>query len=187
MAPCHLIFLVTLQILRPVVTDERDDAWGGRGGDGRGGWEGGGVFGVRSISHWPVPTARASGKCSSPWTSSSPGTLRSEFGRGETQGRVLEGAACRPALLTCPSVLLQSGAMGGEPLNTFYTQLVLMPQVLQYVQYVLLGLGGLLLLVPVIYQLRSQVSRQGGRTLCSGLVGFISCTSSRSSPFRILL
>lgn len=104
MAPCHLIFLVTLQILRPVVTDERVDAWGGRGGDGRGGWEGGGVFGVRSISHWPVPTARASGKCSSPWTSSSPGTLRSEFGRGETQGRVLEGAACRPALLTCPSV-----------------------------------------------------------------------------------
>ncbi|KAK7802338.1 hypothetical protein U0070_025290 [Myodes glareolus] len=50
----------------------------------------------------------------------------------------------------------QSGAMGGKPLNTFYTQLVLMPQVLHYAQYVLLGLGGLLLLVPIIYQLRSQ-------------------------------
>lgn len=55
--------------------------------------------------------------------------------------------------------------MGGEPLNTFYTQLVLVPQVLHYAQYVLLGLGGLLLLVPIIYQLRSQVSRRGGRTL----------------------
>ncbi|GAB1290200.1 Scavenger receptor class B member 1 [Apodemus speciosus] len=50
----------------------------------------------------------------------------------------------------------QSGAMGGKPLRTFYTQLVLMPQVLNYAQYVLLGLGGLLLLVPIIYQLRSQ-------------------------------
>lgn len=50
----------------------------------------------------------------------------------------------------------QSGAMGGKPLSTFYTQLVLMPQVLHYAQYVLLGLGGLLLLVPIIYQLRSQ-------------------------------
>lgn len=46
--------------------------------------------------------------------------------------------------------------MGGKPLSTFYTQLVLMPQVLHYAQYVLLGLGGLLLLVPIIYQLRSQ-------------------------------
>lgn len=50
----------------------------------------------------------------------------------------------------------QSGTMGGKPLNTFYTQLVLMPQVLHYAQYVLLGLGGLLLLVPIVYQLRSQ-------------------------------
>lgn len=50
----------------------------------------------------------------------------------------------------------QSGAMGGKPLSTFYTQLVLMPQVLHYAQYVLLGLGGLLLLVPIICQLRSQ-------------------------------
>lgn len=50
----------------------------------------------------------------------------------------------------------QSGAMGGETLNTFYKQLVLMPLVLHYAQYVLLGLGGLLLLVPIIYQLRSQ-------------------------------
>lgn len=50
----------------------------------------------------------------------------------------------------------QSGMMGGKTLNTFYTQLVLMPQVLHYAQYVLLGLGGLLLLVPIIYQLRSQ-------------------------------
>lgn len=52
--------------------------------------------------------------------------------------------------------------MGGKPLHTFYTQLVLVPQILHYAQYVLLGLGGLLLLVPIIYQLRSQVSRRGG-------------------------
>lgn len=64
----------------------------------------------------------------------------------------------------------QSGAMGGKPLNTFYTQLVLMPQILQYAQYVLLGLGGLLLLVPVIYQLRSQVSWRGGQARVSAPV-----------------
>lgn len=79
---------------------------------------------------------------------------------------------CSLALLTCSSIPLQSGAMGGKPLNTFYTQLVLMPQVLHYAQYVLLGLGGLLLLVPIIYQLRSQVSRRGGRTL-SGRVSLL--------------
>uniref|UniRef100_A0A8C5KY81 Scavenger receptor class B member 1 n=1 Tax=Jaculus jaculus TaxID=51337 RepID=A0A8C5KY81_JACJA len=50
----------------------------------------------------------------------------------------------------------QSGAMQGEPLRTFYTQLVLMPTVLHYAQYVLLALGGLLLLVPVIFLIRSQ-------------------------------
>lgn len=60
--------------------------------------------------------------------------------------------------------------MGGKPLNTFYTQLVLMPQILQYAQYVLLGLGGLLLLVPVIYQLRSQVSWRGGQARVSAPV-----------------
>ncbi|XP_008837471.1 scavenger receptor class B member 1 isoform X2 [Nannospalax galili] len=53
----------------------------------------------------------------------------------------------------------QSGAMGGAPLRTFYTQLVLVPKVLQYAQYVLLAVGGLLLLVPIIYQLRSQGSK----------------------------
>lgn len=78
---------------------------------------------------------------------------------------------CSLALLTCASIPLQSGAMGGKPLSTFYTQLVLMPQVLHYAQYVLLGLGGLLLLVPIIYQLRSQVSRRG-----SSPIGSLSCS-----------
>ncbi|XP_014388831.1 PREDICTED: scavenger receptor class B member 1 [Myotis brandtii] len=53
----------------------------------------------------------------------------------------------------------ERGAMEGEPLQKFYLQLVLLPKVLQYAQYVLLALGGLLLLVPVIYQIRSQVPR----------------------------
>lgn len=46
--------------------------------------------------------------------------------------------------------------MEGEPLQAFYTQLVLLPKVLHYAQFALLALGGLLLLVPVIYQVRSQ-------------------------------
>ncbi|XP_077895488.1 scavenger receptor class B member 1 isoform X1 [Ictidomys tridecemlineatus] len=50
----------------------------------------------------------------------------------------------------------ESGAMEGKPLQTFYTQLVLMPKVMQYAQYALLALGGALLLVPIIYQARSQ-------------------------------
>ncbi|CAK7314779.1 scavenger receptor class B member 1 isoform X1 [Vulpes vulpes] len=50
----------------------------------------------------------------------------------------------------------ESGAMEGKPLKTFYTQLVLMPNVLHYAQYVLLALGCILLLIPIIYQLRSQ-------------------------------
>ncbi|XP_048199086.1 scavenger receptor class B member 1 isoform X1 [Perognathus longimembris pacificus] len=50
----------------------------------------------------------------------------------------------------------QSGAMEGAPLRTFYTQLVLFPKVLHYAQYVLLALGGALLLVPIVYQIRSQ-------------------------------
>ncbi|XDC63861.1 hypothetical protein R6Z07M_015043 [Ovis aries] len=52
----------------------------------------------------------------------------------------------------------ESGAMEGETLETFYTQLVLMPKVLNYAQYVLLALGCVLLLIPIIYQIRSQVS-----------------------------
>ncbi|XP_063449838.1 scavenger receptor class B member 1 isoform X2 [Pan paniscus] len=51
----------------------------------------------------------------------------------------------------------ESGAMEGETLHTFYTQLVLMPKVMHYAQYVLLALGCVLLLVPVICQIRSQV------------------------------
>ncbi|XP_069921781.1 scavenger receptor class B member 1 isoform X2 [Oryctolagus cuniculus] len=54
----------------------------------------------------------------------------------------------------------ESGAMEGETLSTFYTQLVLLPNVLQYAQYVLLALGCVLLLAPVIYQVRSQGRRQ---------------------------
>ncbi|XP_054449951.1 scavenger receptor class B member 1 isoform X1 [Pteronotus mesoamericanus] len=50
----------------------------------------------------------------------------------------------------------ERGAMEGETLRTFYTQLVLMPKVLHYAQYVLLALGSLLLLIPVVYQIRSQ-------------------------------
>ncbi|XP_068419449.1 scavenger receptor class B member 1 isoform X2 [Eschrichtius robustus] len=50
----------------------------------------------------------------------------------------------------------ESGAMEGETLQTFYTQLVLMPKVLHYAQYVLLALGCVLLLIPIVYQIRSQ-------------------------------
>lgn len=56
----------------------------------------------------------------------------------------------------------QRGAMEGETLNTFYIQLVLMPKVLHYAQYALLALGCVLLLIPVVYQIRSQVG--GGRS-----------------------
>lgn len=50
----------------------------------------------------------------------------------------------------------ERGAMEGETLNTFYIQLVLMPKVLHYAQYALLALGCVLLLIPVVYQIRSQ-------------------------------
>ncbi|NDJ00156.1 CD36 family protein, partial [Flavobacterium sp. LaA7.5] len=50
----------------------------------------------------------------------------------------------------------ESGAMEGETLQTFYTQLVLMPKVLHYAQYVLLALGCVLLFIPLVYQIRSQ-------------------------------
>uniref|UniRef100_A0A4W2HSM6 Scavenger receptor class B member 1 n=1 Tax=Bos indicus x Bos taurus TaxID=30522 RepID=A0A4W2HSM6_BOBOX len=53
----------------------------------------------------------------------------------------------------------ESGAMEGETLETFYIQLVLMPKVLHYAQYVLLALGCVLLLIPIIYQIRSQGSK----------------------------
>ncbi|XP_003796113.1 scavenger receptor class B member 1 isoform X2 [Otolemur garnettii] len=56
----------------------------------------------------------------------------------------------------------ERGAMEGEPLRTFYTQLVLMPKVLHYAQYVLLALGCMLLLVPVVHQIRSQGPEDGG-------------------------
>ncbi|XP_078292061.1 scavenger receptor class B member 1 isoform X1 [Panthera onca] len=50
----------------------------------------------------------------------------------------------------------ESGAMEGEPLQTFYTQLVLVPSVLHYAQYVLVGLGCVLLFISIIHQIRSQ-------------------------------
>lgn len=50
----------------------------------------------------------------------------------------------------------ESGAMEGTPLRTFYRQLVLLPKVIQYAQYVLLVLGGLLLLISAIILLRTQ-------------------------------
>lgn len=52
----------------------------------------------------------------------------------------------------------ESGAMEGAPLRTFYRQLVLMPEVLHYAQYVLLALGGALLLGPLALLVRSQES-----------------------------
>ncbi|KAM7051185.1 scavenger receptor class B member 1 isoform 2-T2 [Molossus nigricans] len=54
----------------------------------------------------------------------------------------------------------ERGAMEGETLQKFYTQLVLMPKLLHYAQYVLLALGCLLLLVPVVYQIRTQGPRE---------------------------
>ncbi|XP_014718084.1 scavenger receptor class B member 1 isoform X3 [Equus asinus] len=50
----------------------------------------------------------------------------------------------------------ESGAMEGKTLQSFYSQLVLLPKVLHYAQYVLLALGCVLLLVPIVYQIRSQ-------------------------------
>ncbi|KAM9194866.1 scavenger receptor class B member 1 [Dugong dugon] len=51
----------------------------------------------------------------------------------------------------------QSGTMEGETLQTFYTQLVLVPAVLHYAQYVFLGLGcALLLFIPVVCHIRSE-------------------------------
>ncbi|XP_016040424.1 scavenger receptor class B member 1 isoform X2 [Erinaceus europaeus] len=50
----------------------------------------------------------------------------------------------------------ESGAMEGEPLQTFYKQLVLVPKVLQYAQYVLLGLGCFLLLIFAVYEILVQ-------------------------------
>ncbi|ELK14262.1 Scavenger receptor class B member 1 [Pteropus alecto] len=57
----------------------------------------------------------------------------------------------------------ERGAMEGQTLETFYTQLVLMPKVLHYAQYVLLAVGCVLLLIPIIYQIRSQVGGSLGR------------------------
>ncbi|XP_064128126.1 scavenger receptor class B member 1 isoform X1 [Loxodonta africana] len=50
----------------------------------------------------------------------------------------------------------ESGTMEGQALQTFYTQLVLLPAVLHYAQYVLLALGCALLLIPVVHLIRSQ-------------------------------
>ncbi|XP_042767358.1 scavenger receptor class B member 1 isoform X6 [Panthera tigris] len=61
----------------------------------------------------------------------------------------------------------ESGAMEGEPLQTFYTQLVLVPSVLHYAQYVLVGLGCVLLFIPIIHQIRSQGPRPGPRDVTS--------------------
>lgn len=47
--------------------------------------------------------------------------------------------------------------MEGETLQTFYTQLVLMPSVLHHTQYFLLALGCILLLITVICQILNQV------------------------------
>ncbi|KAM6155284.1 scavenger receptor class B member 1 isoform 2-T2 [Rhynchocyon petersi] len=50
----------------------------------------------------------------------------------------------------------ERGAMEGETLQVFYKQLVLLPKVLHYVQYVLVGLGCALLLIAVVHQIWSQ-------------------------------
>lgn len=75
--------------------------------------------------------------------------------------------ACGAAAWAQLSVLPQSGAMEGEPLQTFYTQLVLMPKVMHYAQYALLALGGALLLVPLVHQARSQVGDCAGTWVCA--------------------
>uniref|UniRef100_A0A8C9AJ35 Scavenger receptor class B member 1 n=1 Tax=Prolemur simus TaxID=1328070 RepID=A0A8C9AJ35_PROSS len=74
----------------------------------------------------------------------------------------------------------ESGAMEGETLRSFYTQLVLLPKVLHYAQYVLLGLGCVLLLVPVVYQVRSQVG--GGQAGPGGGAVGASGRSPRRRP-----
>ncbi|XP_036777686.1 scavenger receptor class B member 1 isoform X1 [Manis pentadactyla] len=50
----------------------------------------------------------------------------------------------------------ESGTMEGETLQTFYTQLVLMPNALHYTQYFLLALGCILLLITIICQILNQ-------------------------------
>ncbi|XP_038618269.1 scavenger receptor class B member 1 isoform X2 [Tachyglossus aculeatus] len=50
----------------------------------------------------------------------------------------------------------ESAVMSGKTFNTFYTQLVLLPSVAQYMQYVFIGLGGVLLIIAFILRVRSQ-------------------------------
>lgn len=53
--------------------------------------------------------------------------------------------------------------MEGKTLEMFYTQLVLLPRVMRYAQYVLLAVGCVLLLIPIVYHMRSQVGGGLGR------------------------
>ncbi|XP_015985339.2 scavenger receptor class B member 1 isoform X1 [Rousettus aegyptiacus] len=50
----------------------------------------------------------------------------------------------------------ERGSMEGKTLEMFYTQLVLLPRVMRYAQYVLLAVGCVLLLIPIVYHMRSQ-------------------------------
>ncbi|XP_004690688.1 PREDICTED: scavenger receptor class B member 1 isoform X2 [Condylura cristata] len=50
----------------------------------------------------------------------------------------------------------ESGAMEGSPLKTFYNQLVLLPRALNYVQYLLVALGCILVLIPSAYVILTQ-------------------------------
>lgn len=69
--------------------------------------------------------------------------------------------------------------MEGEPLHTFYIQLVLLPMVLHYAQYILLALGCVLLFIPVVYQIRSQVG--GGQSMARAERP-IACLLGQSAP-----
>ncbi|KAK2502161.1 hypothetical protein MC885_010811 [Smutsia gigantea] len=64
----------------------------------------------------------------------------------------------------------ESGTMEGETLQTFYSQLVLMPSALQYTQYFLLALGCILLLIPIVYQILKQVGSGRGVVWPRGIV-----------------
>uniref|UniRef100_A0A8D0HC23 Scavenger receptor class B member 1 n=1 Tax=Sphenodon punctatus TaxID=8508 RepID=A0A8D0HC23_SPHPU len=51
----------------------------------------------------------------------------------------------------------ESGEIEGDVLKQFYTSLVLIPSVMEYLQYILIALGGVLLIAALIVLVKSQV------------------------------
>lgn len=51
----------------------------------------------------------------------------------------------------------QSGEIVGDILDDFYTHLIMLPLLLEYLKYCLMGLGGLLLIVAGSLGLRTKV------------------------------